>query len=252
MKNKIEIINTKPKVTKSELEAFMDFDALLDQGKVNATSNEAPRKTLPLFSLFFLGLLVLCLAGYLYLRPSNQEIIDIPIKEKEISSIPNDVISIEAIAEEVSSQSENNPQKDQSNNQKTPLTKKDQKTNSSQKSNAIIKEKTEITPLPESGYEFIEAKPTSGMKDLYLYFAKELKYPKHLESEKIEGEVLVNFTIDKLGKIRNLKIEKSLGSSFDQEAIRVIEKMPEWIPATINGTKIDSKLSIPLYFNIEN
>ena len=140
-----------------------------------------------------------------------------------------------------------------------------------------IKKKTKVAPLKESSqaqitsanksedavreiqstvreeeYNFIDAKPRGGKEALYQYLSENLVYPKGVKDTTIEGEVLVNFTITREGKVANVKVTQSLGTLFDEAAIQVIKGMPDWTPATLNGNHVESKLSIPLYFNLDN
>ena len=93
---------------------------------------------------------------------------------------------------------------------KEKITKKEG-TNSSQE---IKITKSKISSPTQKAYDFIEATPKDGMDKLYEYLNSNLKYPTAVSSEKISGEVIVNFTIDKKGSIQNIQIEKSLGEYF--------------------------------------
>lgn len=51
-----------------------------------------------------------------------------------------------------------------------------------------------------------------------------------------ESHVQLKFVVEKTGKITGTKISKSLDPKHDERALRMIEKMPPWIPAT-DGVK---------------
>jgi TonB family protein len=121
-----------------------------------------------------------------------------------------------------------------------------------QKQSAVIRQpKDSIADRPKNtASQFTEAAPVEGYAALYSYFDKELKYPGVLK-DSIEGIVTVSFAINEKGKPDRIKIENSLGSAFDAECKRVIENMPLWTPATINGKPISVRLSIPLTFKIK-
>jgi hypothetical protein len=53
------------------------------------------------------------------------------------------------------------------------------------------------------------------------------------------------------GKPENITIKQSLGEPFEKEARRLIENMPLWKPATLNGKPVSSQMSIPLTFQIQ-
>ena len=99
--------------------------------------------------------------------------------------------------------------------------------------------------------KFTEAEPIDGYPALYAYFNRELKYPQELAKDSVEGTVTVSFIINENGKPAAIKIITSLGEVFDKESIRIIENMPAWKPATINGSATATRLSIPLTFQIK-
>ena len=60
---------------------------------------------------------------------------------------------------------------------------------------------------------------------------------------------LVNFEIDKRGKIKDLKA-RATHKKLEEEALRVIKLLPDFIPGENNGEKVDVPLSIPIVFMI--
>jgi protein TonB len=65
----------------------------------------------------------------------------------------------------------------------------------------------------------------------------------------IEGRVVVGFIVSEKGKLEEIKILKSLCSSCDKEAIRLVENMPAWIPAEENGKPTARRMILPISFN---
>lgn len=97
---------------------------------------------------------------------------------------------------------------------------------------------------------YAAAEPIDGFPNLYAYFDRELKYPVAALSDSIQGVESVAFIIDKLGKPGKIEIQQSLGDAFDQEVIRLLQNMPPWKPATLNGEPVMSKQSVPFTFKI--
>jgi TonB family protein len=65
----------------------------------------------------------------------------------------------------------------------------------------------------------------------FRYFLeKNMMYPPAAKANKIQGKVYVTFVVDKKGVIKYPKIQKSLGYGCDEEAIRLVKKMPKWEP----------------------
>lgn len=88
-----------------------------------------------------------------------------------------------------------------------------------------------------------------GEKALMRFLDKHVTYPPEYKGKPINGKVIVRFVIDGSGKILCPSILRSLHPILDQEALRVIQLMPDWIPAS-NGRKI--YYTIPVLFKKQN
>jgi protein TonB len=87
-----------------------------------------------------------------------------------------------------------------------------------------------------------------GIDALNWTIKQNIRYPKELADKNISGLVMVKFTIDSLGRVKNPTIIKSLHPDLDQEAIRVVSNLPKWVPATKDGNLISSEMVIPISF----
>lgn len=115
-----------------------------------------------------------------------------------------------------------------------------------------VAEATEVAeeaPLPD----LVETMPEypGGDEELYKFIGKHLKYPKDALEEGIEGKVYVQFMIDKLGRVTNTKVLRGIGFGCDEEALRVIKKMPQWKPATQRGKPVPVTYTIPINFKLK-
>jgi tonB family C-terminal domain len=98
--------------------------------------------------------------------------------------------------------------------------------------------------------EIVETQPEfkDGPEALKRFITKNLKYP---ETEGcVQGRVIVSFCVDTLGQVSDPKIVKGLDPAFDQEALRVVSILPEFIPGTYKGRKVRSRLMIPVTFRV--
>lgn len=87
-----------------------------------------------------------------------------------------------------------------------------------------------------------------GQVALVKFISKNIKYPNKYKKDKVNGRVFVSFVIDKTGKVIMAKIIKSLNEECDAEALRVISKMPDWIPGEKNGEKVAVQFGLPVNF----
>ena len=60
--------------------------------------------------------------------------------------------------------------------------------------------------------------------------------------------VVLNFRVDMNGKIDSIKVIKSPGKIFSDEAVRLIKEGPAWKPAEENGKIIDDEVRIRIVF----
>jgi TonB family protein len=87
-----------------------------------------------------------------------------------------------------------------------------------------------------------------GSKAYIEWLSSRLEYPAMMQRMQIQGQVVVEFTVNADGKISDVAIVKSLHQLGDYEAIRVVTAMPDWKPAESNGEKVGSKYFIPVRF----
>ncbi len=108
----------------------------------------------------------------------------------------------------------------------------------------------------EKVYDFVslETQPSfpGGMEQFYVYLKKSVKYPKEAFENKVEGKVFLSFVVETDGKLTNIRVERKLGSGTDEEAVRVLEESPKWIPGVQGGQKVRVKYNIPISFSLTN
>lgn len=78
-----------------------------------------------------------------------------------------------------------------------------------------------------------------------------LKYPKASIRDGIQGRVLVTFTIEKDGNVRDVHVTRSIDPELDEAAIKVVEASPKWKPARMNGQKVACTMTIPVEFRLK-
>lgn len=108
----------------------------------------------------------------------------------------------------------------------------------------------------EKVYEvgLIEKEPEyTGGKDKMMEFIKaNLKYPEFEKNNAIEGTVYVSFVVDQQGKISDIKIARSISKGLDDEVIRIIKLMPNWVPGTKDGKAVKVRYTLPIAFKLNN
>ena len=93
--------------------------------------------------------------------------------------------------------------------------------------------------------ELPRASPPTNIKD---YITQHLSYPEDARRQDIQGIVKLRFLVDQDGRLSDFQVISGPGHGCEQEAIRVLEMGPAWIPAKINGSPVLSKGEIEIQF----
>ncbi len=101
-------------------------------------------------------------------------------------------------------------------------------------------------------YAITEVMPEfpGGQGALGDYLKKEANanYPQKAKQDTIQGRVILQFIIEKDGSITNPVIVRTVHSLLDSVAMKIVRKMPKWIPGTHNKKPVRVKYTIPVMF----
>jgi protein TonB len=99
---------------------------------------------------------------------------------------------------------------------------------------------------------WVEVMPAfpGGESEMMKYLGNNLKYPERAKDAEAQGTVLISFVVDKEGKISNPTIKRGIGFGCEEEAIRVIQKMPIWSPGKMNGQTVNVEYVLPIRFTL--
>lgn len=86
-----------------------------------------------------------------------------------------------------------------------------------------------------------------GAEALKKFLARYLSTPDELEAGE-KKVVKVKFKVDKDGSVNTFEIITSGGDGFDDEVLRVVKKMPRWVPAIQNGVNVPVSYVLPVTF----
>ena len=90
-----------------------------------------------------------------------------------------------------------------------------------------------------------------GMSKLMEFLKKELQYPQVAIDNNIQGRVMVSFVVNKDGSIEQVAVARGVDPVLDQEAVRVVKKMPKWAPAEQRGKPCRSRFTLPVLFKFK-
>ena len=104
----------------------------------------------------------------------------------------------------------------------------------------------QICDMPEVSPEF-----AGGMDALYQYLAENIQYPKQAKTDGVQGRVMVRFVVEKDGSITDAEVLRGIGGGCDEEALRVVNAMPNWTPGMQNGEAVRTKFTLPIVFKLQ-
>jgi TonB family protein len=101
--------------------------------------------------------------------------------------------------------------------------------------------RTEVLPAYNGG--------PSAMEN---YIISTLVYPQDAIDNNVEGVVKVQFGVDENGNISNVStLGNKIGYGLEEEAIRVVSKMPKWTPGQVKGKNVKTWRTLPVNYRLE-
>jgi protein TonB len=92
--------------------------------------------------------------------------------------------------------------------------------------------------------------PNGGTDALNNFLKQNLQYPDAAAKNGISGQVIVSFVVETDGHLSDIKVTRSAGFGFDEEAVRVLKLAPTWIPGSQSGHTVRVRYSMPVNFRI--
>ena len=89
-----------------------------------------------------------------------------------------------------------------------------------------------------------------GGKAFFEFIARNLQYPQEAIDRQIEGRVILQFVVDKQGKISDIQVLRGVTPELDQAAIDVMRTLPDWKPGMQDGKPVNVKYTMPIVFKL--
>ncbi|GAB2541278.1 energy transducer TonB [Spirosoma aerophilum] len=125
-----------------------------------------------------------------------------------------------------------------------------QTTQSGQSANQSVTQATYSPVMEEEVFTVCEVPPSfpGGNAELGNYLRQNLRYPEAASKAKIDGKVFVAFIVTNQGLIRDVNVLKGLGYGTNEEAVRLVQTMPAWIPGKQAGRFVNVKYNLVIPF----
>ncbi len=115
--------------------------------------------------------------------------------------------------------------------------------------------KDDLPPPPEEQEEednfFISVEDMPELKGGLAGLQQKVQYPEMAQKAGIEGRVIVQFIVNKKGKVEDPRVIRGIGGGCDEEALRVV-KEAEFEPGRQRGNPVRVQYSLPITFRAQN
>ena len=120
----------------------------------------------------------------------------------------------------------------------------------------VVVEKKEEKPKEEKKEEVfrsVEQMPQfpGGEAALMKYLQSHINYPPMAAENNVQGKVIVQFVVDKTGKVGEVKVVRSVDKDLDREAVRVCKSLPKFTPGRQNGQPVSVWYTLPVTFKLQ-
>ena len=111
---------------------------------------------------------------------------------------------------------------------------------------------TTASETSETPLEVAEIMPEfpGGTEALLSFIKGNLKYPQKAIDEQTEGRVIVQFVIDKTGKVSSPEVIRGVTAELDKAALDIVSALPAWQPGEQAGQKVNVKYTLPGVFKV--
>ncbi len=102
-------------------------------------------------------------------------------------------------------------------------------------------------------FKVVEEMPEfpGGTAKMMEYIQKNIKYPMMARESDIQGRVFVSFVVEPNGSITNVAVLRGIGGGCDEEALRVVQSMPNWKPGKQRGSAVRCSFTVPIVFKLQ-
>ena len=122
------------------------------------------------------------------------------------------------------------------------------------KNEVVVEEKAERPKeVVEQVFTAVEQMPQfpGGEAALMKYLQSHINYPPMAAEMNVQGKVIVQFVVDKTGKVGEVKVVRSVDKELDREAARVCKSLPKFTPGRQNGQAVSVWYTLPVNFKLQ-
>ena len=119
----------------------------------------------------------------------------------------------------------------------------------------VVVEKPVEKPVEkaEEVFQSVEQMPQfpGGEVALMKFLQSHINYPPMASENGVQGRVVVQFVVDKTGRVGEVTIARSVDKDLDKEAVRVCKSLPKFTPGRQNGQPGSVWYTLPVTFKLQ-
>ena len=107
--------------------------------------------------------------------------------------------------------------------------------------------------VKEEIFKSVEQMPQfpGGDAALMKYLSSHINYPPMAAENNVQGKVILQFVVEKDGRVGEVKVARSVDKDLDKEAIRVVKSLPKFTPGRQNGQAVSVWYTLPVTFKLQ-
>ncbi|SFG29414.1 energy transducer TonB [Prevotella sp. KH2C16] len=88
-----------------------------------------------------------------------------------------------------------------------------------------------------------------GDKAMQAFIGNNLNLPYLEGSCNVQGRIVVQFFVEENGRLTHLRVVKPMYPAYDEACLKMLKKMPRWIPARQNGKPVRFQYILPIFIH---
>lgn len=108
----------------------------------------------------------------------------------------------------------------------------------------------EDEPVPLQSAEVKPMFQGGDANNFSKWINERLIYPQDAKDAGKQGRVVLQFTVNKVGRMENIRVLRGCYQSLDEEALRVVKASPEWKPGMMDGKAVSVTYTFPIVFKL--
>lgn len=108
-------------------------------------------------------------------------------------------------------------------------------------------------------FKVVEKMPSfpGGRDAMNIFIQENLQYPTEAVKNSVEGTVKIQFIVTSTGEFTEASLIRGLTTAdsdygINDEALRLVNSMPDWIPGTQRGIPVAVEVTLPIQFKLDS